>query len=100
MNGLEEYLYGEWMKKTEKIGKRNSKDRRSKSAIQKGKMPLKIVASGTSFRTERSTNTFSPMGGDIRLISVTTITKIPNHTVTENSDAKNEFPKSKDRTKG
>lgn len=49
------------------------------SANQKGVTPLNMVPVLTSFSTPLSTNTFSPTGGVIRLISVTTTTTIPNH---------------------
>ena len=48
------------------------------STIQKGVTPLNIVETGTSLITPFKTKTFNPMGGVIKLISVTTTTKIPN----------------------
>ncbi|APE44520.1 hypothetical protein BOO69_14675 [Sulfitobacter alexandrii] len=42
--------------------------------------PRKIVPVDTSPTTPLSTKTFSPTGGVIRLISVTTTTMMPNHT--------------------
>ena len=48
------------------------------SAAQKGVTPLKIVDTETSLTTPLRTNTFKPIGGVIKLISVTTTTKIPN----------------------
>ena len=48
------------------------------SATQNGVTPLKIVDTETSLTTPLSTKTFKPIGGVIKLISVTTTTKIPN----------------------
>ena len=48
------------------------------STTQKGVTPLKIVPTETSFITPFRTKTFNPIGGVIKLISVTTTTKIPN----------------------
>ena len=53
------------------------------SAHQKGVTPLNIVLAGTSFNTALRTNTFIPTGGVIKLISVTTTTTIPNHTMSK-----------------
>ena len=48
------------------------------STTQKGVTPLNIVPTETSFITPFRTKTFNPIGGVIKLISVTTTTKIPN----------------------
>ena len=49
------------------------------SATQKGVTPLKIVETETSRMTPFKTNTLRPIGGVIKLISVTTTTNMPNH---------------------
>ena len=74
--------------------------KRTMSAIQNGRTPRKIVVIGMSRRTERRTKTFNPIGGEIRLISVTTTTMFPNQIVTAASVAGLVDPKSSDRTKG
>jgi len=48
------------------------------SAHQKGVTPLKIVETETSLTTPFKTKTFNHIGGVIKLISVTTTTRIPN----------------------
>ena len=57
-----------------------------RSAIKNGTMPLKMETRGTSGSIDFMTNTFKPMGGVIRLISVTTTTKMPNQTGSNPSD--------------
>ena len=48
------------------------------SAHQKGVTPLNIVETDTSLTTPFKTNTFYPIGGVIKLISVTTTTRMLN----------------------
>ena len=50
------------------------------STTQNGVTPLKIVAVVTLPTTPLRTKTFNPIGGVIRLISVTTTTMMPNQT--------------------
>ena len=52
--------------------------RRTISATKKGLMPAKMPQSDISGMIVFSTNTFIPMGGVIRLISVTMMTTMPN----------------------
>ena len=59
------------------------------STTQKGVTPLKIVKTDTSLITPFRTKTFKPIGGVIKLISVTTTTKIPNQIRSKPNDCTN-----------